>query len=300
MFFQNMKATILSAASTVSPGAMDVQDVMEQMNSDASAEEKTSFFIQYLLAQREELLNFGKTVLLALLVFFIGTKIIKFILKFIDRWMERGNVEISVHKFVLSLSRVLLYIFLLVVVAGMLGVGTSSIVAIIGSAGLAIGLALQGSLANFAGGILILVLKPFRVGDYIVSPSAEGTVQSIDIFYTHLLTFDNRTVVVPNGILSNENITNNSREEYRLLVIDFMVGYDADIQQVKSILMGLMQQENLICQERFMGVNIDKLNPGRVKMQLKAWVLNEEYWDARYRMLELIKENLQENGISLM
>lgn len=300
MLFQNMTSVILSATSIVSPGAMDVQEIVEQMNSDASAEEKTSFFIQYLLAQREPLLNFGKTVLFALIVFFIGTKLIKFLLKFMDRWMEKGNVEISVHKFVLSLSKVLLYIFLLVVAAGMLGVETSSIVAIIGSAGLAIGLALQGSLANFAGGILILVLKPFRVGDYIVSPSAEGTVQSIDIFYTHLVTSDNRTVVVPNGILSNENITNNSREEYRLLVIDFMVGYDTDIQQVKDILMALMQQENLICQDKFMGVNIDKLNPGRIKMQMKAWVRNDEYWDARYRLLELIKENLQENGISLM
>ena len=270
------------------------------MSSDASAEEKTSFIFEYLLAQREPLLNFGKTVLIALIVFFIGTKLIKFLLKFMDRWMEKGNVEISVHKFILSLSKILLYILLLFVVAGMLGVGTSSIVAIIGSAGLAIGLALQGSLSNFAGGILILVLKPFRVGDYIVSPSAEGTVQSIDIFYTHLVTSDNRTVVVPNGILSNENITNNSREEYRLLVIDFMVGYDTNIQQVKEILMSLMQQEELICQDKFMGVNIDKLNPGRIKMQMKAWVLNEEYWDARYHMLEQVKEKLQENEISLM
>ncbi len=300
MLFQNITSILFSAASTVSPGAMDVQEMVEQMNSDASAEEKTSFFIQYLLAQREPLLNFGKTVLIALVVFFIGTKLIKFLLKFMDRWMEKGNVEISVHKFVLSLSKILLYSLLLFIVAGMLGVGTSSIVAIIGSAGLAIGLALQGSLSNFAGGILILVLKPFRVGDYIVSPSAEGTVQGIDIFYTHLVTSDNRTVVVPNGILSNENITNNSREEYRLLVIDFMVGYDTDIQKVKDILIKLMQQEEMICQDKFIGVNIDKLNPGRIKMQAKAWVLNEEYWEERYRMLELIKENLQENGISIM
>ncbi len=300
MLFQNIKSIILSATSTVSPGAMDVQDVVAQMNSDASTEEKTSFIIEYLLAQREPLLNFGKTVLVALLVFFLGRKLVKMLIKLMDRWMERGNVEVSVHKFVLSLSKILLHILLLFVVAGMLGVGTSSIVAIIGSAGLAIGLALQGSLSNFAGGILILVLKPFRVGDYIVSATAEGTVQSIDIFYTHLVTSDNRTVVVPNGILSNENITNNSREEYRLLVIDFMVGYDTDIQQVKDILLELMQQEEMICQEKFMGVNIDKLNPGRVKMQAKAWVLNEKYWDARYRMLELVKEKLQENGISIM
>ncbi len=300
MFFQNIASRLISVASAVSSETVDAQDVVNQMNSDASAEEKTSFFIQYLLSQREPLLNFGKTIVMALLVLFIGGKIIKTLLKFIDRWMEKGSVEISVHKFVLSLSKVLLYILLLFMIAGMLGVETSSIVAIVGSAGLAIGLALQGSLSNFAGGILILVLKPFRVGDYIVSPSAEGTVQSIDIFYTHLLTSDNRTVVVPNGILSNENITNNSKEEYRLLVIDFMVGYDTELSKVKDILLDVMQQEKMICQEKAMSVVVDKLNPGRIKMQMKAWVLNKEYCDARYHMMEQIKEHLQKNGISMM
>lgn len=281
-------------------GNLDIEDVMNEMNSDASAQEKTNFLIQYLLAQREPLLNLGKTILIALLVFFVGRKLIRVILRLLDRWMEKGNVEISVHKFVLSFGSVVLHILLLFSVAGILGVGTSSIVAIIGSAGLAIGLALQGSLSNFAGGILILLLKPFRVGDYIVSTGMEGTVQSIDIFYTHILTTDNKMVVIPNGILSNSSITNHSQEEFRLLVVDFMVSHDTDISRVREILMGQMEQEELICQNKPMGVYIDRLYPGRVKLVVKAWVKTERYWDERYRMLELIREQLEENEIFLV
>lgn len=300
MLFNPMCSLIMASLSTASPGAIDVQDVVEQMQSDATTEEKTSFLIEYLLAQREPLMNFGKTLLAAFILFLIGRKLIKAVLKLLNRWMEKGSVEISVHKFILSLCKILLNILLLFVVAGVLGIGTSSIVAIIGSAGIAIGLALQGSLSNFAGGILILLLKPFRVGDYIVASGVEGTVKSIDIFYTYIVSTDNKVIVVPNGTLSNGNITNNSQEEYRLLVIDFMVGYDTQIQQVKDILMEQMQKETLICQDQFMGVNIDKLNPGRIKMQAKAWVATENYWDERYRLMEIIKESLQEQGISIM
>lgn len=281
------------------PGAMDVQDVMREINSDASTGEKTSFLIEYLMAQREPLLNLGKTLLIALLVFLIGRKLIAWILKLLNRWMDRGNVELSVHRFVLSLCNVLLYIILIFCVAGVLGIGTSSIVAILGSTGLAIGLALQGSLSNFAGGILILLLKPFRVGDYIVATGVEGTVRNIDIFYTRIVTSDNKVIVIPNGTLSNSNIVNNSQEERRLLVIDFMVGYDADIQQVREIIVGLMEEEEMICQDQPMSVQIDKLNPGRIKLQARAWVATADYWNERYRLLELIKEGLQSHNISL-
>ena len=275
---------------TESPVPADVQEVVEQMNSSASAEEKTSFLLEYLMAQREPLMNFGKTLLIALIVFLIGRKVISLLLKLLNRWMERGGVEVSVHKFIMSLGNVVLYILLIFCVAGILGVGTSSIVAIIGSAGLAVGLALQGSLSNLAGGILILLMKPFRVGDYIVATGVEGTVRNIDIFYTRIVTTDNKVVVIPNGTLSNGNIINTSQEDYRLLILDFMVG---------EIILELMEQDMQICQDRARSVNIDKLNPGRVKLQAKAWVATEHYWDVRYRMLEKIKEELPKQGIPL-
>lgn len=297
------KATALPSLTpepTESAAPVDVQQVMDQMNSGASAEEKTSFLLEYLMAQREPLLNLGKTLLAALIVFLIGRKVIALLLKLLDRWMERGKVELSVHKFVMSLGNVVLYILLIFCVAGILGVGTSSIVAIVGSAGLAVGLALQGSLSNLAGGILILLMKPFRVGDYIIATGVEGTVRNIDIFYTRIVTTDNKVVVIPNGILSNGNIINTSQEQYRLLIIDFMVGYDADIDKVREVILSIMEHDQAVCQDRARSINIDKLNPGRIKLQAKAWTRTEDYWDVRYRMLEAIKKELPAHGISLM
>ena len=293
---------LLAASATPRPtdsAVPDVQEVVDQMNSNASAEDKTSFLLEYLMAQREPLLNFGKTLLIALIVFLIGKRIIALLLKLLNRWMERSHVEVSVHKFIMSLGRVLLYILLIFCVAGILGGGTSSIIAIIGSAGLAVGLALQGSLSNLAGGILILLMKPFLVGDYIVAGGVEGTVRNIDIFYTRIVTTDNKVIVIPNGTLSNGNIINTSQEEYRLLILDFMVGYDAQISKVREVVLNLMEKDEGVCKDRPQSVNIDKLNPGRVRLQAKAWVTNKEYWDVRYRMLEAIKEELPKQGISL-
>lgn len=300
MFGHSMYAFAVAASTAATSENLDVQDVMDEMNSSASAGEKTSFLIEYLLSQREPLMNLGKTLLVALIVFFIGRKLIQIVMKVLDRWMNRGNVEISVHKFVLSLSKVLLNILLLFSIAGILGVGTSSIVAIVGSAGIAIGLALQGSLSNFAGGILILLLKPFRVSDYIIAAGVEGTVRNIDIFYTYIVTSDNKVIVIPNGTLSNGNIINTSREEYRLLVIDFMVGYDTNINQVREILLEQMKREDMICQDKAMKVVIDKLNPGRIRLQAKAWVATAVYWEERCRLMEIIKESLEQQGIFLI
>lgn len=300
MYGISLYTTVFAALATAVPDSIDVQDVMEEMSSDASGEEKRNFLFQYLAAQREPLLNLGKTLLIALIVFLIGRKLIRVVLKLLNRWMEHGSVEVSAHRFILSFCKVLLHILLLFIVAGILGVGTSSIVAIIGSAGLAIGLALQGSLSNFAGGILILLLKPFLAGDYIVAAGVEGTVRNIDIFYTYVVTGDNKVIVIPNGTLSNGNIINTSREEYRLLSVDFMVGYDTKISQVREILLGQMEQEALICQDKAREVFIDKLNPGRIKLQARAWVATGDYWEERHRLLEIIKESLEEQGISLL
>ena len=281
---------LLAASATPMPtdsAVPDVQEIVDQMNSNASAEEKTSFLLEYLMAQREPLLNFGKTLLIALIVFLIGKRIIALLLKLLNRWMERSHVEVSVHKFIMSLGRVLLYILLIFCVAG------------IGSAGLAVGLALQGSLSNLAGGILILLMKPFLVGDYIVAGGVEGTVRNIDIFYTRIVTTDNKVIVIPNGTLSNGNIINTSQEEYRLMILDIMVGYDAQISKVREVVLNLMERDEGVCKDRPQSVNIDKLNPGRVRLQAKAWVTNKDYWDVRYRMLEAIKEELPKQGISL-
>ena len=277
-----------------------VKELTKVMGDDSvSNEKKTSFLLQYLLDQREPLLRFGQTLLIALIVFVIGRKMVKLLLRFTDPWMERRNVEVSVRKFVMSLAGVIYNVLLIFVVAGILGVGTSSIVAMVGSAGLAIGLALQGSLANLAGGVLILLLKPFQVGDYIITPQSEGTVQSIDIFYTRLTTTDNRVIVIPNGTISNSDITNTTKQDRRLLVLEFSVSYDADVALIRDILLKEMKHRSDILVKEPMRVVVTRLSPVKLRMNAKCWVETSKYWDVYYDMLERIKTLLQEQNISI-
>ncbi len=283
--------------SEVLQGAGNLMD--EMTSTTASAEEKTNFFIQYLMNQREPLLHFGQTLLLAIVVFLVGRKIIKLLLKLADRGLKKSEMDASAYRFLHSVLNVLLTLVLVFIVAGIVGVGTSSIVAIIGSAGLTIGLALQGSLANFAGGVLILMTRPFRAGDYIITPSGEGSVQSIDIFYTHLRSTDNKLIVIPNGSLTNGTITNTSSESKRLLMMDFMVPARTDTSQVRSLLLKMMAADEKADHSQEMAVVVDRLYPGRIKMVAKVWVANEDYWDVRYRMLEQIKMTLEEHDIFL-
>lgn len=289
---------LLSAAvgiteQSASGKAIGVDELHKVMNSSASDEQKTSFFIQYLLSQREWLLDFAKTLLIAVIVFVIGRKIVKFALKITKKTMERKDVEISVQKFVMSLATFAYNIFLIIIIASVLGIGASSIVAIIGSAGLAVGLALQGSLSNLAGGVLILLLKPFKVGDYIISAGAEGTVQSIDIFYTRIATTDNKVVVIPNGTISNSNVTNTTKQDERMLVLDFTVGLNTDIAEVREKIMKLFEADDRILHDMNKCVVVDKLTPVNIKMQAKAWTKSEDYWDVKYLLLEQISIVLQ-------
>ncbi len=289
---------LLSAAAGIteqsaSGKAIGVDELQKVMNSSASDEQKTSFFIQYLLSQREWLLDFAKTLLIAVIVFVIGRKIVKFALKITKKTMERKDVEISVQKFVMSLATFAYNIFLIIIIASVLGIGASSIVAIIGSAGLAVGLALQGSLSNLAGGVLILLLKPFKVGDYIISAGAEGTVQSIDIFYTRIATTDNKVVVIPNGTISNSNVTNTTKQNERMLVLDFTVGLNTDIAEVREKIMKLFEADDRILHDMNKCVVVDKLTPVNIKMQAKAWTKSEDYWDVKYLLIEQISIVLQ-------
>ena len=237
--------------------------------------------------------SFAKTLIFALFVYFIGKKIVKFCLKLTSKWMVKRDVEAGVQNFVMSFAKVGYHLVLIFVVAWILGVG-ATIIALVGSAGLAVGLALQGSLSNLAGGVLILALKPFRVGEYISVTGVEGTVESIDIFYTRVATTDNKTIVIPNGTITSATITNVTNAEKRMLVLDFMVPYEADIPELKEILKDIMRRDEMIFQDEPMDVVINKLSPLKVQMQLKAWVKTEDYWDVRYRLLEHIKVVLEE------
>lgn len=287
---------LASAVATARPSAASgasIEDLAETLGSSVSNEEKTSFLIEYLLSQRSVIMDFAKTLIFAIIVFLIGKRLVKFCLKLTNKWMERRRVEVSVRNFVMSLANAGYHLVLIFIVAWILGVG-ATIVALVGSAGLAIGLALQGSLSNIAGGFLILALKPFKVGEYISVSGVEGTVKTIDIFYTHLSTTDNKIIVIPNGTITNSTITNTTHVSKRMLILDFMVSYETDITKLREILLEMMREDALLCQQEPMDVVINKLSPLKVQMQVKAWVKTEDYWDARYGLLEKLKAILEE------
>ena len=286
-------AATTEPAQTLNPESASVEELTEALQSSASGEEKTNFLIEYLLAQRGEILDFLKTVLFALLVYLIGKKVVKVCLKLTNKWMVKRDVEAGVQNFVMSFASVLYHLVLVFIVAWLLGIG-ATIVAIVSSAGLAVGLALQGSLSNLAGGVLILALKPFKVGEYISVAGAEGTVESIDIFYTRVATSDNKTIVIPNGMITNDTITNTTNVTKRKLVLDFTVPYSTDIEELRKILLQAVEEESVILQDEEKEIVINRLTPLNIQMQLKAWVKTEDYWDVRYRMLEQIKLLLDE------
>lgn len=246
-------------------------------------------------------LDFALGVVLALVVFFVGTKVIKWMRKIIKRSMEKGNVDKGVCQFVDSLVKFVLYALLIFSIAQKFGLDTTSVAAALASCGVAIGLALQGSLSNFAGGVLILVLKPFVVGDYIIEDSKgrEGTVTEIQLFYTKLVTVDNQTVVIPNGSLANTSLTNVTAQDKRRVDLSVGISYDADLKHAKELVASVLQTDVDVLKEEGVTVFVDKLGDSAVTIGARGWVKKEHYWTAKWRMTENIKLILDENGIEI-
>ncbi len=248
-----------------------------------------------------DLLNFAFQVVVALIIYIVGSKIIGLILKMFRKSMERRDVDTGVRQFVLPLIKYALYLVLIFIIMGLFGIATTSAVAVLGSAGVAVGLALQGSLSNFAGGVLILLLKSFRVGDYIIEHSGgkEGTVTEISIFYTKLLTIDNKVVMVPNGTLSNSSITNVSTMEKRRVDLVVGIAYEADIRTAKEVLYSVAEAEEARLPEEEILVFVAELGDSSVNMGVRIWVKTEDYWTAKWRLTENIKYALDDHNISI-
>lgn len=241
------------------------------------------------------------SVLLALMVFVIGVKVIKWLRKIVRKSLERANVDKGVQQFLDSMLKFGLYALLLFSIGKKFGLDTASVAALFASAGVAIGLALQGSLSNFAGGVLILLLKPFVVGDYIIEDTNknEGTVAEIQIFYTKLYTLDNRTVIIPNGTLANNSITNITAQDRRRLDLRVDISYQADLKKAKRILEQLLVQDECILQEEEKNIFVDSLGESSVVLGLRAWVKTEEYWKTRWKLIEEIKLTFDKEGIEI-
>ncbi len=255
----------------------------------------------YIERYGQKLIDFLPSLIGAALILIVGWWLIKLINRVVKRFFERKNYDRTLETFIESLVSWGLKIVLFVLVVTQLGVESASLVAIIGAAGLAIGLALQGSLANFAGGVLILLLKPFRLGDFISAQGVEGTVKEITIFNTKLNTFGNQVIILPNGKLSNESITNYSAEALRRESLTFNIGYEEDIRQAKDILLNLvMEQENTIkTEDKMPMIVVAELGESSVNLSLRYWARNEHFWDLRWNVLEEGKARLEAAGIRI-
>lgn len=263
--------------------------------------ENLNAFEKFLDTLPEKALGLGVRVLFAAVLFLVGSKLIKFIRRITKKSLQRANVETGIIQFLDGLIKACLYGLLVLMIAGNFGFDATSVVALVGSAGVTVGLALQGSLSNLAGGVLILLLKPFRVGDFIMESGhgTEGTVKEIGIFYTKLTTTDGKVVVLPNGGLANSSITNATDSPIRR--IDLMVGisYDADIREAKDALRSVMDSDADVLHSEPVLVYVSDLGDSSVELGMRCYCENSVYWDVRWRLLENAKNALDAAGIEI-
>jgi len=238
----------------------------------------------------------------AFLILWIGRKLVRRVLNIIGRGLgrqeERGMDE-GLSKFLHSLCKVALHVLLFVILFEILGLPIASVATLIGSAGLAIGLAMQGTLSNFAGGVLILLTKPFSVDDYIVVSGLEGTVQEIGICYTRLLTPDNRTVILPNGSLANSNLINVSEQPERRVDLVVPIAYEDDIRAVRKMLLGLLEERTEILPDKPCEIYVKELADSSVNLVMRVWVKKQDYWPVYFGLIESVKYAMQENGFTI-
>jgi len=244
------------------------------------------------------IMEYGSRVLLAVVTLAVGWWLINKLTGKLGKLLALRNADLALQGFISSLLNIALKVMLSISVASMIGVATTSFVAAIGAAGLAIGLTLQGSLANFAGGVLILMFRPFRIGDTITAQGITGTVDSIQIFHTILRTGDNQTVIMPNGNLSNGIITNINRQATRKLVFDVGVDYEADLQKAREVLLELAKDERVLADPAPAAV-VSALGDSSITVSLRVWVKTADYWDLMFKFNEHARDRLKEAGIDI-
>lgn len=243
--------------------------------------------------------SLGLKILAALVVFFIGSKLIKFVKKWIKKSPKLDKIDMGVRTFLGSFLGITLYAILFISIAMILGVPTTSFVTALASCGVAIGLALQGALGNLAGGIMILVFKPFVVGDYINTSSVSGTVANITIMYTTLKTPDNKVITIPNGTLTNSVIENYSASEERRVDMMFTTGYDSDIDKVKGILLNVAEKHEMVLKDPAPFARLTRHGDSALEFTLRVWCKASDYWNVNFDLLETIKKEFDENNISI-
>ena len=273
----------------------DLPENMAELSDDLNALQK---FLEEL---PDKLMRFGIMFLLALLLLFVGGKLISAIRKILKKSLQRANSEQGVIQFLDSLVKVVLYVLLCIGLASYFGLETTSFIAVLGSAGVTIALALQGSLSNFTGGVLILLLKPFRVGDYIKEDNKgnEGTVTEIQLFYTKLRTIDDKVIVLPNGTLANTSLTNVNECPIRRLILAIGISYSSDIRKAKEIIRKVLEENEYVLHDMETQIYVDALEDSQVTLGIRCMVKRENYFPAKWDMLEEMKEKLTEGGVEI-
>lgn len=245
-------------------------------------------------------ISVGTKILYTIIILLVGLKLINWVLKLVKKSKLYQKIDKSIASFILSFVKILLYIILVMTIASILGVPLTSFVTILGSAGVAIGLALQGGLSNIAGGIIILLFKPFEVGDYIDTHTDSGTVRAINLFYTVLVTPDNKVISIPNGSLANQPVVNYSKEKQRRLDIDFAVSYKNDLELVKKVLNEMIKDKRVIKEDGKMPfVGITNYLDSSVNYTVRVWVESSEFWNLKVYLLEEAKKQFKENKIEI-
>ena len=277
----------------------NTNQVMEE--AAKNVEESTSVLKNTMDDMLSWLIGKSGSVLVAILFIVIGMKLVGLLIRLFRRSFDRSKMDDSVSGFLLSIIRVVGYILVFITAATIVGFEVTSFVTILGTASMAIGLALQGALSNLAGGMLILLLKPFMVGDYIIEneKGTEGTVTSIDIFYTRLLTHDNKMVVIPNGILTNNSLLNLTNETKRKVEIKIAIAYSSDMRQVKEIVYGILKKDARILESEPKDVFLDSFDDSGMTLGIRAWVKTEDYWKTTWDLREKVKEEFDANGIEI-
>ena len=235
----------------------------------------------------------------ALLILVIGRALIRFVLKHFPKGTEKHPLDATARNFFISITKCALYMILIITIVSILGVPLASIITVVGSAGAAIALALQGSLSNLASGIMLLIFKPLKIGDYIEVDSASGTVSDLGIFYTTLITSDNRHITLPNSSLTNATITNYSRERTRRLELVFTADYSTDVEQAKQILLDTVRAHPYTLSNPVPFVRLTALDSSSINFTVRVWCLAENFWDLNCDLTEQIKEAFDENNISI-
>jgi small conductance mechanosensitive channel len=261
---------------------------------------KRRIIMEELIAKIYELITvFGVKILAAVAVFIIGRWVAKLMRRIVDKVMGKRSVDPTIGKFVANLTYIALLTFFILAALGLLGIQTTSFIAVIGAAGLAIGLALQGSLANFAAGFLLIIFRPYKVGDYIEGGGTAGTVEAIQLFTTQLASPDNKTIIVPNSKMTGDNIVNYSTKGTRRVDMVFGIGYEDDIDKARNIITEILSQDERILKDPPTNIAVSELADSSVNFIARPWVNAADYWNVYFETTEKVKKRFDAQGISI-